>query len=391
VVARWAHDTVSDTDRYIEIVGPLASDPAVQQAVIDRITTEIVTRLQVEEVTDQAIDALTDRGLPPLASSSLQALSTPLSDAIEGFVEEQVTKLVESDEFETAWIEANRQAHAQMVAVLTGKDTDLVNISNNAVSVNLATVIDTVKQRLIERGFTLADRLPAINAEFTIFQSDDITKAQTAFRLLNAINTWLPILALLCLIGAVAVGRDRRRTLVVGSLAVVLSMLLLGVALNAFRAVYLDAIPTDQLPIEAAGAIYDTLAEFIRLNIRAVAVLFLAIAFIAWVTGPVGAPAALRRGTTRAIGAVRSGGESAGLNTGRFGEALGLDHTPIRVGVLGLALVVYVLRDHPTGGFALGIIIVAAAVLLLVELLARPPVDAAVAEPSSPTGAPGPS
>jgi hypothetical protein len=390
VVARWAHDTVSDTDRYIEIVGPLASDPAVQQAVIDRITTEIVTRLQVQEVTDQAIDALTDRGLPPLASSSLQALSTPLSDAIEGFVEEQVTKLVESDEFETAWIEANRQAHAQMVAVLTGKDTDLVNISNNAVSVNLATVIDTVKQRLIERGFTLADRLPAINAEFTIFQSDDITKAQTAFRLLNAINTWLPILALLCLIGAVAVGRDRRRTLVVGSLAVVLSMLLLGVALNAFRAVYLDAIPTDQLPIEAAGAIYDTLAEFIRLNIRAVAVLFLAIAFIAWITGPVGAPVALRRGTTRAIGAVRSGGESAGLNTGRFGETLGLYKTPIRVGVLGLALVVYVLRDHPTGGFALGIIVVVAVVLLLVELLARPPA-AAVAEPSSPTGTPGPS
>ena len=390
VVARWAHDTVSDTDRYIEIVGPLASDPAVQQAVIDRITTEIVTRLQVDEVTDQAIDALTERGLPPLASSSLQALSTPLSDAIEGFVEEQVTKLVESDEFEAAWIEANRQAHTQMVAVLTGKDTDLVNISNNAVSVNLATVIDSVKQRLIERGFTLADRLPAINAQFTIFQSDDITKAQTAFRLLNAVNTWLPILALICLIGAVAVGRDRRRTLVAGSLAVVLSMLLLGIALNAFRAVYLDAIPTDQLPVEAAGAIYDTLAGFIRLNIRAVAVLFLAVAFIAWVTGPVGAPAALRRGTTRAIGAVRSGGESAGLNTGRFGETLGLYKTPIRVGVLGLGLVIYVLRDHPTGGFALGILIFVAVVLLIVELLARPPA-VPVAEPSSPTGTPGPS
>ena len=179
VVARWAHDTVSDTDRYVETVAPLASDPAVQAAVIDRITTEITTRLQVDAVTDQAVDALADRGLPPLASASLKALSGPLADAINGFVEKQVTALVESDAFQTAWEEANRQAHTQMVAVLTGKDTDQVEITDNAVSINLATMIDTVKQRLIDRGFTLAERLPAVDAQFTIFQSDDITKAQT--------------------------------------------------------------------------------------------------------------------------------------------------------------------------------------------------------------------
>ena len=160
VVARWAHDTVSDTDRYVENVAPLASDPAVQAAVIDRITQEITTRLQVESVTGEAVDALADRGLrrsPPPASRRSR---DPLSDAIEGFIEEQVTKLVESDQFETAWIEANRQAHTQMVAVLTGKDTDTVEISDNAVSINLATLIDTVKQRLVDRGFTLAERLP---------------------------------------------------------------------------------------------------------------------------------------------------------------------------------------------------------------------------------------
>ena len=138
-----------------------------------------MTRLQVDDVTDQAIDALADRGLPPLASPQPPgAVRRPLADAIEGFVEKQVTALVESDEFETAWVEANRQAHTQMVAVLTGKDTDIVEISNNAVSVNLATLIDTVKQRLVDRGFTLAERLPPVNAQFTIFQSDDITKAQ---------------------------------------------------------------------------------------------------------------------------------------------------------------------------------------------------------------------
>lgn len=388
VVARWAHDTVSDTDRYVEIVAPLASDPAVQSAVIDRITTEITSRLQVETITGEAVDALADRGLPPLASQSLKALSGPLADAINGFVEEQVTTLVESDQFQTAWEEANRQAHTQMVAVLTGKDTDTVEISDNAVSINLATLIDTVKQRLVDRGFTLVERLPSVDAQFTIFQSDDITKAQTAFRLLDAVNTWLPIIALLCLIGAVAVGRSRRKTLVGGALALALSMLVLGAAMNIGREVYLNAVPTDQLPTDAAAAIYDQLVYFIRLNLRAVMVVALAIAFIAWVTGPVGAPVALRRGTTAAIGAVRQGGDRVGIDTGRFGIALHAYKTTIRIAVLGLALLLYVMRDHPTGGFAIWLLIGAGIILLLVELLSRPPgiagADESTPAPSAP-------
>lgn len=390
VVARWAHDTVSDTDRYVETVAPLASDPAVQAAVIDRITTEITTRLEVESVTKEAVDALADRGLPSLAATSLQALSGPLADAINGFVEEQVTTLVQSDQFETAWVEANRQAHTQMVAVLTGKDTDTVEVSDNAVSINLATLIDTVKQRLVDRGFTLVERLPEVNATFTIFQSDDITKAQTAFRLLDAANTWLPILALLCLAGAVAVGRSRRRTLVAAALALALSMLLLGAGLNASREIYLNAVPTDQLPRDAAGAIYDQLVHFIRLNLRAVMVVALAVAFVAWVTGPVGTPVALRQGTSRAIGAVRQGGDRVGLDTGRFGVALYSSKTTIRVAVLGLALLLYVMRDHPTGGFAIWLIVGAAVILLLVELLSRPPADdaTAAAGPAAPPATP---
>lgn len=377
VVARWAHDTVSDTDQYVATVGPLASEPAVQAAVIDRVTTEITTRLQIESVTSRAVDALAARrDLPPVAEASLRALSGPLSDAIQGFVEQHVTDLVESPEFETAWIEANRQAHAQLVAVLTGKSTAEVQVSGNAVTINLAPVIDQVKQRLIDRGFALADRLPTINAQFTIFQSDDVAKAQTAFRLLDALSTWLPILALLCLAGAVAVGRSRRRTLVAGAIVLAVSMLALGAGLNLSREIYLNAVPADQLPADAAAAIYDTLVHFIRLALRAVLVLALAVAFIAWVTGPEGAPLALRRGTSRAIGAVRQGGDRVGIDTGRFGVALYTYKTPIRIAVLGVALLLYVLRDHPTGAFAIWVLLGAALVLLVVELLSRPPTPA---------------
>ena len=58
IVAIWARDIVSDTDRYVETVAPLAEDPAVQNVVIQRITTEIVNRIDVRAVTQEAIDAL---------------------------------------------------------------------------------------------------------------------------------------------------------------------------------------------------------------------------------------------------------------------------------------------------------------------------------------------
>ena len=49
VVASWAHDQIGDTDRFIETVAPLASEPSVQNAIADRISKEIFTYIDVQE------------------------------------------------------------------------------------------------------------------------------------------------------------------------------------------------------------------------------------------------------------------------------------------------------------------------------------------------------
>jgi hypothetical protein len=152
-------------------------------------------------------------------------------------------------------------------------------------------------------------------------------------------------------------------------------MLLLGAVLNAFRIVYLDAIPTDQIPTDAAAAIYDQVVSFVRLSLRAVLVLFLAVAAVAWVTGPEHAPTAVRRASTRALDAVRHRRDKAGLDTGPVGEFLGRYRGPIRGIIAGVVVLVYVLADHPTGAWTLKLLVVAALVLLVVELLAQPPAE----------------
>ena len=373
ILATWAHDEVSDTERYVETVAPLADSPEVQAAVTTRLTARIVGLIDVQAVTKDAIDALSQRGLPPRAVASLTALTPPLAAGVESFVNNQVSRLVASQAFADAWEQANRVAHNQMVAVLTGDTGEAVSVSGGTVQLNLAPVIDAVKERLLDAGFSLASRIPAVTTEITLFQSADLAKAQTAFRLLDAAARALPIIALILLGVAVAVSTRRRRTLTIGAMVIAASMVLLGAALNFFRIAYLDAIPSDRLPADAAGVIFDQLVEFIRLNLRAVLVIFLAVAFVAWVSGPERAPMRVRQGAGRALDAVRHRRDSVGLGTGPVGEFLYNYHTPVRVLVLGGAVLAYVLADHPTGAWTLGVIVIAGLVLLVVELLAGGP------------------
>ena len=97
VVATWARDEVSDTDRYVATVAPLASDPDVQAAVTDRITNEIVNVLNVPELLDQTVAALSNLGLPPRLMESLTSLATPLADGVQCFIHDKVAAFVGSD------------------------------------------------------------------------------------------------------------------------------------------------------------------------------------------------------------------------------------------------------------------------------------------------------
>ena len=50
-------------------VAPLASDPAIQQAIADQVTAQVLTYLDVPGVTNQVVDALAERGLTRLLAT----------------------------------------------------------------------------------------------------------------------------------------------------------------------------------------------------------------------------------------------------------------------------------------------------------------------------------
>ena len=79
-------------------VEPLVHNPAVQNALTDKITTEITTHLNVTAYTDQAAAALTSRGLTRVGAL-LQTFGPSISSAVTGFIHGQVHKIVTSPQF----------------------------------------------------------------------------------------------------------------------------------------------------------------------------------------------------------------------------------------------------------------------------------------------------
>lgn len=371
VLATWARDVVEDTDRYVETITPLGENPAVQKAISSRIEEIVFGYVDVDAVTRDVADALRRQDLPPRVDSALDALVVPLSTGIRSFVSDRIDALVRSDEFQTAWIEANRAAHTQLVAVLTGHGTDSVNVTDGSVQIDLAGLLDAVEQRLADNGFTLATRIPDLpDTHFTIFESADLPKAQGVFRLLDDLATLLPIIALVSVTVAVMIARDRRRTLFAGAVTIALSMLVLGAILNLVRPLYLDSVPADGVSIDAAAAVFDTLVGFIRLALRAILVVALTVALIAWLSTPNGAGAALRAHLMRWVDALRSRRVRAGLSTGRIGEFLGTYRTAVRMFIVGCAAVMYILQSHPSGTTALTFVAAAVVLVGAAEVLA---------------------
>ncbi|WP_287221951.1 hypothetical protein [Rhodococcus sp. (in: high G+C Gram-positive bacteria)] len=313
VTARFVRGEVLDTGRYVTTVAPLASEPAIRSQVADTVTDEIFTRLDVEELTADALSALTD-AVPvtddaPRLDSAIEGLAPVLAGQARSFVDETVATLVDTDQFEDLWIQANRAAHAGLVAVVTG-DGGPESLSvdpSGTVSISLGPIIENVKGRLLDRGFTFAERVPEIDKQFVLFRSPELVRAQQAVSLLDKASGILPWLTIAVAAAAVVLAPSGRRlrTLAFVGVALAVGMLILAVSLIVARAVYLDDIPPDVLSPDAAAVLVDTVLDPLRAALRAVAVLGLVIAVGAYLVG--GSPSAttVRRGFGRGIESLR--------------------------------------------------------------------------------------
>lgn len=203
VVASWVGSQVDDTDAYVETVGPLAEDEAVQREVGEQLTSTL------------------------LSSAGLQGvdLPTPVEEVLSG----AVTEVLDGDDFRATWESANRDAHEQLVAVLRGERT----AADGDVVVSLADLYNQAAALARAQGIDVADQ-PEGSLQFRTAPPDRLEDVQGAYQGLVGASTWLPVLAVVLLVLAVAVPAGRARlgvalTAVVGS-AITCAVLLAAVA-----------------------------------------------------------------------------------------------------------------------------------------------------------------
>src|SRR5215472_12502275 len=367
----WTANQVSDTNRYVANIEPLIHDPAIQNALTDKITTAITTRLNVTGLSSQAANTLTSRGFTRVGTL-LKTFGPALSSAVTGYVHNFVHKIITSDRFATAWVEVNRVAHQTLVQALSGQG-ETVTVSNGQVTLDLAPFIAIVKQDLAQRGFTLVNSLPPIHPTIALFSSKTLVQAQTLYRVLNDLKIVLPIVALVLIAAGVYIARQHRRALIGAGLGFAASMLVLGAALLIARGIYLNSVPNSVFPSDAAAAAFDTLVRFIKTALRALLVLGLIVAIAAFFTGPSVTAVRTRAGLRSAFDWIRSTGERRGLSTGPAGQWTYAHRRALRICAVSLAAIIFVFQGRPTAGSVITIAILLLVVLGLIELIGRPP------------------
>ena len=128
----WARRTIYNTDRYVATVGPLASDPAIQEALARQLTASVFTELDIQTKLEAAIAE---------RAPKLGFIAGSITSSLQGFVQDQVQKILASDRFRQTWIAANTVLQRQLVAVLDGSH-DVLTVQGNQVVFNYLPLVN---------------------------------------------------------------------------------------------------------------------------------------------------------------------------------------------------------------------------------------------------------
>ena len=201
IVSIWVHTVITDTDRYVKTVAPLADDPAVQEYVAAQLSDAFEENVDVK--------AIVSERLP----STLQPLSGTITSSVNGFVAAAANRFTASPAFKTLWVDADRAAHRTISKVLTG-DAKALDLSNGELTIDLGNVLRNFQQRLVDGGLDVASKVDLSNVHKQVVLADGdavakIEKARDAVGLLQKLVWLLGILAVAAAIASVAVAPKR--------------------------------------------------------------------------------------------------------------------------------------------------------------------------------------
>jgi hypothetical protein len=359
VLMIWVRDTLLDTDTWVGTMAPIAASPAVQSAIANDVTTQIFERTDVQATVKDSLPA------------NAAFLAAPLTNQLRSFTTTVAKRYLASDRFQTRWNDINRRAHNAVVAVLTGQQVGKVSFSDGKVTLDLSSATSDVQNRLQSSGISALQNVNLGNGQVTLVSSPNLVKVQKAIRVMKGIAFLFPVLALGCLIGATLLSEDRRRGLLAAALGLAVSMVVLLALLAILQNIYLGEVVSPRLPSDAASDIYNAIVHFVRQSAQVVFAVGVIVAAGAALAGPSRVAVATRRTVSGGLDSLKDTTQARGWDFGPVGVWLRRNRNAVRIGILVGAFLVLIIWSQPTAWVVLGLGLVAAVLLGLVEVLAR--------------------
>src|SRR6202453_1059412 len=373
VLSVWAINTVTNTDKYVETMAPLARNQVIVDGLATRATDALFSTHVVQNKVTQALP------------KSAKPLVAPIVNQVHSYVYGLALKVFESPKFGQLWDTLNRHSHQAVVNVLTGKQTPLQKklAKGGQIALNLSPTLNTLISDLNAHGVTLFNPVKTLTTQgvsFTVVQKQQVSKFSGLFNLVVKGKWIVPVISLVLAILAMALAMERRKTLLRLAVGVALMTLLLLGALSAGRGIFIGQATDGGFKGEGAAAVWDTVLRFLKTDLRWTLLIAVLVAIGAWVAGPARYAVWIRQTTVAGVrwvgtqshelsaGAGRAAGESSRV---RRSAGWILEHiSGLRIVGVVVAALILLLGGNLTGWTLLVIVIVLAVYLGILELVA---------------------
>jgi hypothetical protein len=348
VFAVWLQTTIADEDRFVDTFAPLPKNEAVATALSERLADELIVEGEMSTVVEQ--------NLP----SDLSFLAAPITAGLRTLTADIADGLVRSDVFSGIWQAALRGSHKAASAVMS---------TGGKVSIDLNEAADEVVSALEDRGVTLLSDTDIELPEIVIFQNDQLEEAAETLEFIDTLGWFVPLLAVLLIIGAIWIATDRRHMTSVVGFGSAIGLLITLVIVRILRAATVGDVD-DETERAAAEAVWDTTLRFYRQAMWALIVLGFIVGFVAWVMGP-----SERAGRVRAWwnGTIaRWQGADATTPTSGVAGFVATWKRPIQWGAAVIGLLVLFLLPEASVWSVIIIALMVVAIVAIVQVVAGP-------------------
>ena len=384
LIANWAAVQVDNTQRFVDTLGPLASNPKIQALVIDEITNKLDETVDFAGTTSSVIDGLGSAlSLPKSAQDALGLFSDPLAAGVKGLVRDAVAKVVTSEGFQTAWTQTLTITQEQVTKLLKGEESGVLKMAaDGTITLNLKPVIAQVKQSLVNSGVAFASAIPEMDITVELGKIPELAVARVVYQVGIGVGTWLPWVVFgLYLAGFALAVRRARATLITSSFLLVSSVLML-VFLSFGRLLAVNSVSDTFAP--AVGVVWDAVSDYAVTVLAGLIALSVIALVTAWIfTGDERGP--VRQWFGRVFASLRSRLDRMGVTMGRAGPVLYRARIPLRVLVIVLAALIVAFVQPMNVASVIWASILGGVVLVILEILIRKPADVAATKTASST------